>query len=124
MNSTILLPDHHRHPHLLEAARYLLPRKITDNAGDEKSPGLPKERTMKKRIPVNLGLVLMAVSVFVPIALFAGCASPKTTELDYLFERQYLLGESHMIGFSGNAAGHVSGETSEFQIYADEYSIS
>ena len=66
---------------------------------------------MKRTIYVSIGLVLMLI-----LATMAGCSTAEETELDYPFEVQYMLGEGHRIGFSGDAAGHTPGESSEFVI--------
>lgn len=50
------------------------------------------------------------------IAVLTGCNAAENTELDYPFEVQYMLGEGNVIGFSGNAAGHTPGGSSEFVI--------
>lgn len=66
---------------------------------------------MKRTIYVSIGLVLTLV-----LATMAGCSTAEEKELDYPFEVQYMLGEGHRIGFSGDAAGHTPGESSEFVI--------
>jgi hypothetical protein len=53
--------------------------------------------------------------VFITIIL-AGCNSAEEIEPDYPFEMQYILGEGRVIGFSGNAAGHMPGQETEFVV--------
>ncbi len=50
------------------------------------------------------------------LLILAGCSSAEKIEPDYPFEVQYMLGQGYVIGFSGNAAGHIPGESSEFVV--------
>jgi hypothetical protein len=62
---------------------------------------------------VNKILIVASLAL---VLMLGSCSSAEETELEYPFEVQYILGEGHTIGFSGDAVGHTPGGESEFLI--------